>query len=271
MKNYFSHDVNARNDAKLIKVLMRLGQAGKGVYWDLVEMLHEQDGHLMLSDCESYAFALRTDCAVINSLITDFDLFEHDGVRFWSDSALRRIDQRNEKSVKAKESAAKRWGNSERNANAMRTHCDGNAIKEIKERKGKEIKESKKTVGSTAAVAAKTKNDVGSTEQMKAFAAWKKWAEVEAPQVLKLKAPINPEELERLMAELGKETVKEIAAAMQNHGPLLKKYTSGNLTMRQWAKNRTVGAGTRSQYGPAPTPERTRMSVNPKNSHTPIL
>lgn len=271
MRNYFSHDVNARNDAKLIKVLMRLGQAGKGVYWDLVEMLHEQDGYLMHSDCESYAFALRTDCDLINSLISDFGLFESDGERFWSESALRRIEHRNGKSIKAKESAEKRWHTSERNANAMRTHSDGNAIKERKERKERKVN---KPVVDTAVPAENLKvsvadNRVTVAETTAKFKAWEGWAAKEAPQVLKLKSPITATELEKLDTDLGRAVVKDIALAMHNHAQLLKKYTSANLTMRQWAKNRTVGTGNRSQYGPAPTPENTKQKLT--NTTTPIL
>lgn len=97
MKAYFSHDEGARNDPKLVKVLMRLGQAGKGVYWDLVEMLYEQGGYLPLAECESYAFALRTECDLILKLVNDFGLFASDGERFWSETALDRIQMRNAK------------------------------------------------------------------------------------------------------------------------------------------------------------------------------
>ena len=137
MKPYFSHDEGARNDPKLVEVLMTLGHEGKSIYWDLVEMLYEQGGYLMLSQCKSYAFALRTDCDLIKKLVNDFGLFTTDGDKFWSETGLRRLALRNSKSEKAKESAAKRWGNSERNANALPTHSEGNAIKvkEIKEKK----------------------------------------------------------------------------------------------------------------------------------------
>ena len=135
MKPYFSHDEGARNDPKLIDVMMALGHEGKSVYWDLVEMLYEQNGYLMRSQCKGYAFALRTHCDLILSLVDDFGLFASDGEKFWSETALRRIEQRSAKSSKAKESAAKRWATSERNANALPTQCEGNAIK-VKERKG---------------------------------------------------------------------------------------------------------------------------------------
>lgn len=148
MKEYFSHDFGARNDPKMLKVLMRLGQAGKGAYWDLIEMLYEQDGYLLLSECESIAFALRMECDAIMRLVTEFDLFQSDAEKFWSESVLRRLELRRAKSAKAAESASKRWNKSEGNANAMRTHSEGNAIKE-KEKKGKESKEEKEETTST--------------------------------------------------------------------------------------------------------------------------
>ena len=135
---YFSHDYNARNDPKLQKVLMKLGQEGKGVYWDLIEMLYEQGGYLLLSDCDSYAFQLRTQCDCITKLINgDFELFKKDDEKFWSESVLKRLSIRDDKSNKARQSAFARWND----ANAMRTQSDGNAIKE---RKGKENKENKR-------------------------------------------------------------------------------------------------------------------------------
>lgn len=106
---YFSHDYGARNDPKLQKVLMKLGQEGKGVYWDLIEMLFEEGGKLMLSELESYAFALRANENCLKSLINDFGLFQKDRKSFWSNSVIKRIQERNEKSLKYSESAKSRW------------------------------------------------------------------------------------------------------------------------------------------------------------------
>ena len=130
---YFSHDYGARNDPKLVKLQMKMGHEGKGIFWDLIEIMYEQGGYINLNECESNAFALRTDCETLNRIINDFDLFKNDGEKFWSESVLSRIKQRNDKSDKARKSATYRW----ENANAMRTHSDGNAIKESK------VKESK--------------------------------------------------------------------------------------------------------------------------------
>lgn len=148
---YFSHDYSARNDPKLVKVLMRLGQAGKGVYWDLIEMLYEQEGYLLIDEIEAYAFALRSDCETINSLINDFELFDKNKKNFWSLSVLRRLDARDAKSKKASESANARWNKANAykdDANALQTQSDGNAIKESKgeESKVNQSKDSKPEV-----------------------------------------------------------------------------------------------------------------------------
>ena len=136
MKNdtyYFPHDFNARNDKKLVKLRQVHKQTGIGIYWSLVEMLYEENGILSLNDVPVLSSELRAKIDMVDSVIRDFGLFENDEEYFWSNSVKRRMDKRLEKSEKAKASASHRW----QNANAMRTHTDGNAIKE---RKGKENK-----------------------------------------------------------------------------------------------------------------------------------
>lgn len=154
---YFSHDYGARNDPKLQKVLMKLGQEGKGVYWDLIEILFEEGGKLLLSECESYAFALRVDLKVIQSLINDFELFKKDDIYFWSNSVLKRLEIRENKSIKASENARKRWDR----ANAMPSHSERNAIKERKGKKKKGNKNKERII-----------NKIENENLKKAFKTW---------------------------------------------------------------------------------------------------
>lgn len=88
----------------------------------------------MRTHYERIAFALRTDQEKVKQIVESYGLFRVEDGHFWSDSILRRLEEREMKSTKARESARSRW----ENANALRTQCDGNAIKE---RKGKEKKE----------------------------------------------------------------------------------------------------------------------------------
>lgn len=140
MKEYFSHDYNARNDQKLVKMQMKLGLAGIGCYWCIVEMLYEESGYILRTEYERIAFELRTEYELVKSVINDFDLFQFDEDKFWSESALNRILQRAEKSDKARESVSKRWNKYERNTNVLKTKYESDTNK-VKESKIKETKE----------------------------------------------------------------------------------------------------------------------------------
>lgn len=138
---YFSHDYNVRYDEKIKLLIRKHGMLGYGIFWAIIEDLYNNANALRL-DCEGIAFDLRTDESVVKSIIYDFDLFIIEDDFFGSLSVERRLNERQEKTSKARESALKRWGKKIDDANAMRTQCDGNAIKE---RKGKEKKENKTT------------------------------------------------------------------------------------------------------------------------------
>jgi hypothetical protein len=139
---YFSHDYNARTDSKIKRLISRHGMAGYGIYWAIVEDLY-QNANALPTDYESIAFDVRSDAATVKSIVNDFELFAIDGNIFGSMSVQRRLDEREQRSEKARDSARQRWN---KDANALRTHIEGNAIKG-KERKGKESKgDTKKSV-----------------------------------------------------------------------------------------------------------------------------
>lgn len=144
---FFSHDSNARYDPDICDMRTIYGSEGYGWYWMLVELMREQSDYMLpLCKCNAYAMQMQCDKNAaekfINDCINQFNLFQTDGENFWSDSLLRRMKRKDEKSEKARQAATSRWG-SERNANAMQTQCERNAIKEkkVKEIKVKESKE----------------------------------------------------------------------------------------------------------------------------------
>jgi len=128
MKNYFSHDYNARNDKKLVMASMKYGLAALGAYWCIVEMLYEEGGYLSIIEYERITFELRTSEELIKYLIHDSLLFENDGVRFWSNTALERLKLREEKSIKARTSIEARW-NKPNNTNVLQTNNKRNTNK----------------------------------------------------------------------------------------------------------------------------------------------
>ena len=135
---YFSHDYNARNDEKIKRLIRKHGMQGYGVFWSIVEDLYN-NANALRTDYEGIAYDLRSDSDLVASVVNDFDLFIFNGDYFGSNSVQERLEQRNDKSAKARKSASYRW----ENANAMQSQSDSNAKKERKgkEIKGKEIKE----------------------------------------------------------------------------------------------------------------------------------
>lgn len=117
---YFSHDYNARNDRKLIKVRMQFGWEGYGLFWAVVEVLREQcDYRIDVSDINGLAFEFKHDEKEFNDFIAfclsdDVKLFETDGEYIWSDSLIRRMNHketiRQLKSAGGKKGMANRWG-----------------------------------------------------------------------------------------------------------------------------------------------------------------
>ena len=137
---YFTHDFGARNDPKMINLQIKHGMLGVGCYWSIVEMLFEQGGEIPL-EYERISFELRTDTNVLKSVINDFGLFIIQDEMLSSKSVLARLEIRNSKSAKARESVNNRWNKYRENTNVQKT--DTNVLKNdtIKERK--EIKEIK--------------------------------------------------------------------------------------------------------------------------------
>jgi uncharacterized protein DUF4373 len=131
---WFKHDLNARSDKEMIKVRMKMGMSGIGLYWCIIEMLYEEGGYLLRSEYERIAFELQSKESDVTKLIETYNLFQHDEDKFWSNSALVRISFRDSKSKKASESSNKRWGY-ERNANASDSECEPDAIRRDKIRR----------------------------------------------------------------------------------------------------------------------------------------
>lgn len=110
--NYFSHDSNARNDEKLVRLRMRHGAAGYGVYFMLLERLREEADYMSAKDYNMIAFDLRVDAAIVKSVVEDFGLFTFtdDGKCFYSESFTRRMcameEARSRRSVAGKKGGA---------------------------------------------------------------------------------------------------------------------------------------------------------------------
>lgn len=176
---YFSHDYNARQDPKLQNLMMVHGLAGIGAYWCIIELLYEQNGRLKLDNIKMIAYTLHCKVSLVESLINDFDLFQHDDTYFWSESVCKRTQERFEEIEKRKKGANKRWEKNnnkcEHNASILQAECEqetnvmqANAIKG-KERKGKEIIKEITTKKNAPRFSPPTKDDVKAYIQEKGY------------------------------------------------------------------------------------------------------
>lgn len=140
MKNYFPHDSDARSDDKIIALRIKHKWEGYGLYWALIEKLRESKDYTLKADYNVLAFDLRSDAALIKSVINDFGLFAFtdNGECFYSESLNIRMKPLDEKRAKlsnaGKRGNEKRWKDnqyqspSDRHPIATRSLPDNNSI-----------------------------------------------------------------------------------------------------------------------------------------------
>lgn len=118
---YFSHDANAQDDHKCMKLIDQLGMEGYGIFWALVERLrNENEYKLPVSVCSIYAKRWGTSKEMVDAVVNNYGLFKIEDDYFFSERLIRSMDYKSEKGKKA---AAVRWGN----ASAMQVHTGCNA------------------------------------------------------------------------------------------------------------------------------------------------
>ena len=222
---YFPHDYNAMQDEKIKMLIRKHGMEGYGIFWGIVEMLYN-NANALRTDYEGIAYDMRTNSDKIESIIIDFELFVVDGDLFGSESIERRLNERKEKSRKAKESASYRWNN----ANALRTECDGNAIKEKKVKEKKEKKEIKVN-DITVSPETKIKNE--------SFEKFNKWLDSETTFVRKIKKQMTEEQFMKLKKTYNSTQIMNTILNLENYKDATKKYTSVYLTVNNWLKRDT--------------------------------
>jgi hypothetical protein len=138
MKNtfYFPHDYHARHDPKLERLRMEVGPVSDGIFWDLVEMLYEQNGYLPIKDIPLYAKMLNTDEQLLNKVINT--VFVISGDMFFNQSLLDRLSHI--QNVREERRAAGKLSGESRQRNICSTN-DEHLRNNIKESKVKESKE----------------------------------------------------------------------------------------------------------------------------------
>ena len=144
MRSYFSHDSNARNSDKLMKVRMKLGAEGYGIFFMLIERLREEEGYKSTIDYDTLAFDLRVEPEKVKQVVENYDLFKftEDGKYFYSDSFNERMEMMDvraqQRKSKAKKAAEARWNKQSEdtsNAQALLNHANKIKLNKIKRNK----------------------------------------------------------------------------------------------------------------------------------------
>ena len=163
---YFSHDVNASNDPKIIVMKELCGVISYAWWWILIEQLAAQEEYKLPMDKITFtglgiAFGMKQNEANASSneaklstakqaeafvilLINECELLETDGEFFWSPSLLRRnlLRKKKQEEISKKRSEAGRLGglNSGKARSKTKQLLKANEANEANEAKGKERK-----------------------------------------------------------------------------------------------------------------------------------
>jgi len=136
---YFPHDYNPTSDPKMQALLAEFGGLGYGVYWRIVEMLHEEEhhriplkGYVLTAIAKQMLTNAEQVQAIINYCISECFLFDSDSEFLWSNRVNRNFEKRAE--LSEKRSVAGRLG-----AIAKQTSANTSKGKESKVKEKKEI------------------------------------------------------------------------------------------------------------------------------------
>jgi len=107
-KDYFSHDYHARDHLRDVR--MDFGLEGYGLYWCLVEILHENGGSIKETDIKPIAYDLKADEQMLDAILRNYDMFQIKKGRIYSERVVDNLKRREEISEKRKAAAEMRWG-----------------------------------------------------------------------------------------------------------------------------------------------------------------
>lgn len=113
---FFSHDANARNDIKILKLRRQLGLEGYGIYFCIIEILRDTAEYkLPLSAIEDIAYDINTAKEKVEAVVLNYKLFLVEEDMFFSSRLIRNMSYYQETkgrlSEAGKKGMKKRWGN----------------------------------------------------------------------------------------------------------------------------------------------------------------
>lgn len=142
---WFKHDCTAGRGTRMRKMTFIYGHWGKGIYWDVIEMLREQDGYSF--GCDELSLQMLADligCKDADKFINWYNdcikinLLQSDGKVFFSDVLIENMRTWESKKHAGIQSATKR---KQRNVNETSTEVPTKPQRNVKIREDKSIED----------------------------------------------------------------------------------------------------------------------------------
>ena len=142
---YFSHDSNARNDQRIIKLRQDHGVEGYGIYFMIIEILRDTKNYtLNIDDISSISYDIRVKEEIVLNIIKNYNLFAFEHDFFYSKSLSRRMEKLDKIKEKRRESG-KLGGKAKALGKQMLSNSLTNA-KQVKQSKYSKAKQSKENI-----------------------------------------------------------------------------------------------------------------------------
>lgn len=209
---WFKHDSSAGRGLKLRKIQHIYGHEGKGLYWDIIEILREQDNYEY--ECNESAFDLLcslvsySDRVRFNNWFNDcvkYKLFKKTETHFFSEILCKNMEI---------------WETKKSNGN-----------------KGGRPKITESETESKPKVKPNQNHKIIEDKIIEKEHAIQVWVNTNCPNILKLKNQLTFEQAEKLLIDYpNPDFIKSLFLAMENYKELTKKSISVNLTFRNWSK-----------------------------------
>lgn len=122
---YFSHDANALTDPKILAMRCDYGLEGYGLYWTIIEMMRNEESYKLNYSKNTFrAIKALTNTTIdvekyINDCINDYELFQLENDKLFSNSLLRRMEDYEHKKTISRENG-KKGGAPKGNQNAKK-------------------------------------------------------------------------------------------------------------------------------------------------------
>ena len=111
IRPFFSHDYTPLEDKNLLKLFIAMGAEGYGLYWLIVEYMHQNT--FVVGEEDLLAFKYRTETDKIKRVMTEFQLFRIEETEsekvYISDRILRNLNFVEQKHEDKRQAANVRW------------------------------------------------------------------------------------------------------------------------------------------------------------------